>query len=239
MKKQIPENLINLDTSDMTSVEDGIGALSSTIAPATSEIAPEQKKDYQQIGPKLESMIRIAQFAAQNNSGAFPQDYTTDRIDKALQNYDDFKHIRSLLAPVMEIIDETIAVNGIVAADEMNYIYETLQLASVKNPALKKVIEPIVDYYKRGKKKDYSTINLEKGTSISLKGVAPGSRVINAGSTRISMDDTVENAGRSKRMGTIYIEPGNSFVVPAGITAFTVKNLSVTEPASFLVKLKP
>ncbi len=236
-KHQIPENLTNIIPADKTAAEGGITTLSTKIATATSVIQPDQKKDFQQIGPKLESVIRIGQQAAHDNPNAMPAGYTCDRIDKSMQNYDDFVELRGLLAPVMEIIEETIAVNGIVAADELNFIYGNLSLAATKNAALKKVIAPITAYYEKGPRKGFSTMNLAKGTSISITGAVPGTRVTNTGTSRISLDDGAETSGSWKKMGLVYVEPGSSVVIPPHVTAFLVTNLSATDPASFEIKL--
>ena len=103
------------------------------------------------------------------------------------------------------------------------------------NPA-RRVAQPMIDYYKKCPRKGYTPYNLDKGVSTEIHNAVPGTRVTNTGTTRISISDESELSGQTKRIGTVYVDPGNSYLLPEGATTFIVKNMSGTEPGSFSVK---
>jgi hypothetical protein len=238
MKNSITENLVNMAPADLTAAEGGITTTENKIAGSISQIQPAQQKNYQKVGPKLLEIVRQGKNIAHDYSTSLPSGFSFDRIDNSLQNVDDFTHLKSLMSPVFATIKETVDVNAIVAADEMNKIYGYLQVAAESNAALKTVLEPIAKYYAKGPKKGYTVLEINADSIIHIKGAVPGTRVTNHGTTRICLSDEIENVGSVKVMGTVYVDPGGSALIPKGITSFQVKNMSATEKGSFSVKFR-
>jgi len=233
MKHIISENLTTLDPTDLADVISKIEAIKTIIGPVTSKIQPCQKKDFQQIGSKLETTIKHTKQAAHDNSDVFPIDYSFDRIDKSIQNYTDFTHLESLLVMLLQTVRETRSVNGIVATDETNIIYDYLQIAAKKNSALKEAMKPIADYYKKGPHKAADNFDIEHQTSITINNVKVKSRFTNTGNTKLSFSPNPELSFRVR--GVIEVEPGNSVIIKPGYHAIIIKNEGNTT-GSFSVK---
>ncbi len=238
MKHNLEPNLNTVAPADITIIETAIGTVNTKIAPAINTISTEQKKDYQIIGPKLESIVRIAQKAAHDFPNLFPGTFDVDFIDTFMQNFDDFNHLNNLLSVPKLNAENTALTNGILAADQANIIYSFLQMALPKHPEVKEYVDAMADYYKKAPREDAITFSINSGTSIDINHAVPKSMVINKGITRLVLLAGPELSGNVQRVDRIYIEPGNSAEIPAGYTSITIRNESADQTGSFSIRIK-
>jgi len=237
MKHSIAKNTTPISPADLNIIKDNLEIINSKIDPAVSKILPQQKKNYQKMGPKFESSKGAALEVIQNHPEIFPPSFNTANLSDYLKKNEDFSHLAQSTKMILIKCENSACVNGILAVNEINMIYEYVLAALPSNPALKNYARAIGKFYSKKPRKQAVVFSINESTSIDFNNAKPKTNFNNLGITLLSLSEGPDLNKRVKRVAKIYVEPGNSVKVPVGYKSITISNESATVVGNFSLKL--
>jgi len=238
MKHSIAENSVQIAPADMIIIDTSFGTVNTKIDPGTIDIAPDDKKNYQQFGPKVESVALAAKDIIDNHAGIFPADYDTTRIATFIKKHDDYDHIHLAATEIAVKAESTASVCGILAVNEMNVVYGYVLMALPTHPELKTQADIFAAFYAKSKNIPNVVFSFTAGSSMDFNNAIPKSSVNNMGTTRIGLVAGPELSNSVPRVDKIIIEPGDSALIPPKYKSITIRNESSDMAGSFSLKYK-
>jgi hypothetical protein len=171
------------------------------------------------------------------NQNAIPETFNIDEYKKDIQLLSDLTYILSIFSPIIEGIDDTILMLGNELMTQSDSCYNYLQRAAKDNAPLTEVVNKIATAYKRKSPSMPKIFTIAPGGSLQVKNVVTGTRLVNNGTTVISLKGGDELPSKVI-LAPIKIDPGNSVEIPKGYKNIIVENVSTTSEASFSVRQK-
>jgi len=238
MKHSIAENSVQIIPADMIIIDTSFGTVITKMSPGNIDISPEDKKNYQLFGPKVESVALAAKDIIDKHAGIFPGDYDTTRLANFIKKHDDYDHIFNGADEIAIKAESTACVSGILAVNEMNVVYGYVLMALPTHPELKTQADIFAAFYAKSKSVPDVIFSFTAGSSMDFNNAIPKSKVNNMGATRISLIAGPELSNSVIRVDKIIIEPGDSALIPPKYKSITIRNESTDLAGSFSLRYK-
>jgi hypothetical protein len=198
---------------------------------------PKTRKRLRKMATKRTGYVADVFTAVLANPGAIPSTFDVNEYKKDKQLFDDLLYLFGIFNPIVEAISDTMLMVGNELMTQSDSCYDYLKRAAKDNVPLTETINKIATAYKRQSPKTPNIFTIPAGGSVEVNNVVIGTRLVNNGTTVITLKAGPELPSNVK-LDPIDIEPGNSVVIPKGYSVILVENKSATVEAIFSVRQK-